>query len=783
MNLNQPARANRELAPRIRHVLFFAALLLLAPGQFFAQQPQPSADPTRLSVDSIFTYRTRSLGPVQWQHDGTGYLALEPSPTRKGFFDIVGYDALGGDRTTKLSAEKLTPRSAVEPLQVENFALSDDGQKLLVFTKSERVWRSNTRGDYWVVDLKDNSLHKLGGASAKPSTLMFAKFSPDATRVAYVRENNLYVEHLAAAAGGGIKQITGDGSRYIVNGTFDWVYEEELFCRDGFRWSPDGKNIAYWQLNTEGVKEFQLINNTAGLYPIITSFPYPKAGETNSAARVGVVRAEGGATRWFDIAGDPRHNYLPRMEWAARSDEVVIQQLNRLQNTNIVMLGDIRSGKVRPILTEKDEAWIDVAWGDLDWDKTGLARGDVEWINLGKRFLWTSERDGWRHIYSVSRDGRDIKNITPGEYDVMGVEKVDTASGWLYFRASPDNSGQRYLYRARLRGEGKAERLTSEPGTHAYNISPRGDLAIHFFSNFNGVPRSEIVRLPDHAVVRTLIDNAALKERLEKLKRGPQEFFRVMIGEGSDRFEIDGWVIKPPNFNPQKRYPVLFYVYGEPWGQTVLDVWGGRNQLWHTMLAQQGYVVMSVDSRGTPAPRGRAWRKSIYRKVGIVNSTDHANAVRAIKKWPYVDPTRIAIWGWSGGGSSTLNAMFRFPDVYNVGMSVAPVPDLRYYDTIYQERYGGLPQDHPEEWSQSSPITFAGQLQGHLLVVHGTGDDNVHYQGTEALLDKLIAANKQFSVMPYPNRSHGISEGPGTQRHLYSLLTRYLNEKLPAGGR
>lgn len=783
MNPIKRARTNHQLIATGQQLLLFILLLILQQGPSFAQQPKPAPDPSRLTVESIFTYRTRSLGPVQWQQDGAAYLALEPSPGKKGFLDIVRYDALTGDRTIKLSAEKLTPASASEPLLVENFDLSEDGQKLLVFTKSERVWRSNTRGDYWVVDLKDGSLRKLGGTAAKPSTLMFAKFSPDATRVAYVRENNIYVETLTGADGSNIKQITNDGSKYIVNGTFDWVYEEELFCRDGFRWSPDGKHIAFWQLNSEGVKEFQLINNTAGLYPVIISFPYPKAGETNSAARVGVVRATGGATRWFDIAGDPRNNYLPRMEWAASSDEVVIQQLNRLQNTNIVMLGDIRTGKVRPILTEKDTAWVDVGWGDLDWNKTGLARGDVEWIDAGKRLLWTSERDGWRHIYSVSRDGSDVKNITPGDYDVMGVEKVDAANGWLYFRASPENSGQRYLYRTRLTGEGKAERLSSEPGTHAYNISPRGDLAIHYFSTFNRVPKTEIIRLPDHTVARVLIDNAALQERIEKLRRGAQEFFRVPIGEGSERIEIDGWVIKPPDFDPQKRYPVLFHVYGEPWGQTVLDAWGGRNQLWHMMLAQQGYVVMSIDSRGTPAPRGREWRKSIYRKVGIVNSGDHANAVREIKKWPYVDPNRIAIWGWSGGGSSTLNAMFRYPDVYNVGMSVAPVPDLRYYDTIYQERYGGLPQDHPEEWKQSSPITFAGQLQGQLLVVHGTGDDNVHYQGTEAMVDKLIAANKQFSIMPYPNRSHGIFEGPGTQLHLYNLLTRYLNEKLPPGGR
>jgi dipeptidyl-peptidase-4 len=277
-----------------------------------------------------------------------------------------------------------------------------------------------------------------------------------------------------------------------------------------------------------------------------------------------------------------------------------------------------------------------------------------------------------------------------------------------------------------------------------------------------------------------LIDNHQLQEQIGRLKQTPYEFFKVDIGEG---VVLDGWMIKPPDFDPQKRYPVFFYVYTEPWAQTVVDSWGGPSLLWHMMLAQQGYIVMSVDNRGTPAPRGRAWRKIFYRRAGIINSQDQANAARAISKWPYVDSTRIGIWGWSGGGSATLNAMFRYPDIYQVGMAVAPVADLRYYDTIYQERYCGLPQDHPEEYKQSSPTTFAGQLKGNLLIVHGTGDDNVHYQATELLVNALVAANKPFTIMPYPNRSHGIYEGPGTQRHLYGLLTRYLNEKLPAGPR
>jgi dipeptidyl-peptidase 4 len=750
---------------------------VLAVTPILARQQATQSETGLLTLDTISTYTPKFPGSIQWQADGSGYYMLEPSPAVKDAVDLVRYEAASGNKTVLVAADKLVPPGASAPLAIEHYDFSPDAQSVLIFTNSARVWRSNTRGDYWVLDLKTTRLHKLGG-EAKPATLMFAKFSPDGARVGYVRENNIYVENLSD---GRVTRLTADGSRTIVNGTFDWVYEEELFCRDGWRWSPDGKQIAYWQLNTEGVKEFSMINNTAALYPVITTFPYPKAGEMNSAARVGAVSAAGGQTRWFDLPGDPRNYYLPRMEWAASSGEVVIQQLNRLQNTNLVMLGDAGSGKTRPILTEKDDTWVDVAWGDIDWDKGGLGRGDAEWIDGGKRFLWASERDGWRHIFSVSRDGKAVQCITPGDYDVISVEQVNPAGGWIYFIASPDNAAQRYLFRARLDGSGKAERVSpaNEPGTHGYLISPDGGLAIHTYSTFTRVPATDIVRLPQHAKVRGLINNQPLQDRIARLKPCPTEFFRVDIGEGT---QLDGWMIKPPDFDPQKRYPVLFHVYGEPWGQTVLDRWGG-NRMWHMMLAQQGYVVMSVDNRGTPAPRGRAWRKSIYRQIGVRNSQDQASAVRAIIKWPFIDPQRVAIWGWSGGGSSTLNAILRYPDLYRVGMAVAPVPDIRYYDTIYQERYCGLPQDHPDEYKRSSPITFAGQLQGQLLIIHGTGDDNVHYQGTEALINALVAAGKPFQMMAYPNRSHGIYEGPGTTRHLFGLLTRFLNEKMPPGPR
>jgi dipeptidyl-peptidase 4 len=741
----------------------FVLLLILTASQAFAQQ----ADPSIVTLGRLYgstEFVSQTLGPVRWLDDGAGYTRLEPSATVKDGRDIVRYDVETGRREVLIAAERFVPSGRSASLAIENYNWSPDKKLLLIFTNSQRVWRQNTRGDYWILSLGPGKLTKLGG-DAKPSTLMFAKFAPDGTRVGYVRENNLYVENLADNR---ITRLTNDGSRTIINGTFDWVYEEEMDLRDGWRWSPDGKHIAYWQLDAAGVKDFNLINNTDSLYPTIIPVQYPKAGEQNSASRIGIVAAEGGTTKWLEVPGDPRNHYIARMDWAASSDEVALQQLNRLQNTNLVMLGDIRTGVVRTILTERDDAWVDID-------------SDLDWLDGGKRFLWVSERDGWRHAYSVARDGTSIKLITTGAFDLTSVESVDEAGGWLYYRASPENATQRYLYRAALDGNGKQERLSpaNQPGTHTYNISPRATFAFHTHSAFGKPPQTDLVRLPTHASLRTMVENASVIEKVSKLKRGPSEFFRVDIGGG---IQLDGWMIKPPDFDPSKKYPVLFHVYGEPAGQTVLDAWGSNNYLWHVMLSQHGYIVMSVDNRGTPSPRGRAWRKIVYRQIGVLASQEQAAAAKAIMaRWKFVDASRIGIWGWSGGGSMTLNMMFRYPEIYKTGMSVAPVANQRYYDTIYQERYMGLPQQNAEDYKNGSPITFADKLQGNLLLVHGTGDDNVHYQNTEALINALVAANKPFTLMSYPNRTHSISEGRGTSRHLFELLTRYLEQNLPAG--
>jgi dipeptidyl-peptidase-4 len=746
-----------------RGVLVLAcALLLSSSGVLTAGKGE---DPGRLTLDRIFQgkeFKGEPAGTVRWRSRQTGY-----TTRAAGSGDFVRVDPATGKQETVVAARHLTPPGASAPLAVEDFAWSADESLLLIYTNGKRVWRRNTRGDYWVFDTGSHELHQLGGG-APASSLMFARFSPDGRKVAYVRDRNLYVEDVDTRR---IEQLTYAESPNIINGTFDWVYEEEFHLYDGFRWSPDGRRIAFWRLDTTGVDDYFLVNNT-GLYPQLTKFKYPKVGRSNAACRVGVVSVEpdkaGGHPVYLLAApGDSREHYIARMDWAD-ADTVALQQLNRLQNTNTVFLCDADpSGSVTPVLVERDKAWVDV-------------NDHLHWLDGAKRFTWLSERDGWRRLYVVSRDGKDVKAVTPAGVDVIGVARIDEKNGCLYYSASPENPTQKYLYRVGLDGTGARQVTpTGLKGTHDYSISPDGGWAVHTFSTFDSPPVTDLIRLPDHESVRPLAENKKLRAAVDALKRRPAEFFRIDIGGG---VELDGWCIKPPDFDPAKRYPVLFHVYGEPAGQTVLDRWGGPTHLWHLMLAQDGYLVMSVDNRGTPAPRGRDWRKVVYRQVGILAPQEQAAAVRAIqKRWPFVDPERVGVWGWSGGGSMTLNAIFRFPDVYHTAMAVAPVPNQRYYDTIYQERYMGLPHDNPDGYRDGSPITHAGRLKGNLLVVHGTGDDNVHYAGTEALVNELIAANKQFSMMAYPNRSHSIAEGPNTRRHLFGLLTRYLHQNLPPG--
>ncbi|MBI2807071.1 MAG: S9 family peptidase [Planctomycetes bacterium] len=735
---------------------FFLGFAKAASAQAKKDLHPPRKDPALLTLDRIFNsaeFEPQKVPALRWQKRGSGYLTLEAGKSGQR---LVSHDPATGKSEVLVPDHWLIPAGETKPLAVAGYELSENGARLLIYTNSKRVWRVNSRGDYWVLDLSTRQLKKLGG-DVPPSTTMFATFSPDGKQVAFVHKNNLYVQDLLDFR---VTPLTRKGSDTLINGTFDWVYEEELHLRNGFRWSPDSQAIAYWQLNSDGVKQFHITNSAAGPYARLISIRYPKTGEKNSAARIGVVGLKGGDTLWLDIPGDPREHYLAKMEWIG--DRIGIQQFNRLQNVNRVMTADPKSGKVQTIHTEKDAAWVE-------------NNNDFRWIDNKQKLVWLSERDGWRHVYLI---GAKVTQLTKGAFDVIQIAAINEKTGWLYFIASPENPTQRYLYRVPLKG-GATERVTPAgvAGMHAYSISADAQWAVHTYSTFTHPPVTTLIHLPDHKIEKTFADNAALKKKLAALRLGTSDFLRVNIDENT---ALDAWCIKPPGFDAARKYPVLFYVYGEPAGQTVLDRWDGKRFLWHSLLAQQGYLVMSVDNRGTPAPRGRSWRKSIYRQVGILASADQAAAVRTLLKHrPYMDPARIAIWGWSGGGSMSLNAIFRFPELYQTAMAIAPVPNQRHYDTIYQERYMGLPSDNVAGYRNGSPIHFARQLKGNLFIAHGTGDDNCHYLGVETLIDELITHNKQFTMLAYPNRSHSINEGRNTTRHLFESLTRYLRTHTP----
>lgn len=707
--------------------------------------------------------RTRGAGAINWLKDGERYTRVEPN-REEGGTDVVAYRAKDNKREVIIPSSMLIDKKTGKHVPVRSIIWSPDNRKVLVYTNSKRVWRADTRGDYWVLDLDNGSFRQV--ASTLPeSSLMFAKFSPDGTKVAFVSRNNIYVENLAD---GKLTQLTADGSDRIVNGTFDWVYEEEFGCRDGFRWSPDSRYIAYWQSDTDGTGWFEIINNVDSIYPTVNRFPYPKAGSQNSAVKVGYIPAEGGSTTWIDIPGNPRDNYLPRMEFIPASDELFIQQLNRQQNTNKVWIAKIGSEKAENILTENDKAWVET-------------NDNIIWLDGNKWFTWESERDGWRHLYKVSRDGKQTVPVTKGEFDYIDNVGIDLKNGLVYFTASPDNYTQRYLYSASLKGNGESRRVSpaDQTGNHRYNMSPTGKWAVHTFSNAATPSVIDMVQFPGHKRARMIEENKETREKYAAMGLNPKEFVKVKSGD----LTLDAWMIKPKDFEASKKYPVIVEVYGEPASSTVQDVWG-NGDLWNQYMANLGYIVVSIDNRGANCPRGREWRKCIYGEVGTFASEDQANGILDLaRQYPYIDTERIGITGWSGGGSQTLNSMFRYPDVFSTGIAIAFVADQRTYDTIYQERYMDTPQNNPEGYKKGSPITYADGLKGNLLLIHGTGDDNVHYQNCEMLVNKLIENGKVFSQVSYPMRTHGINERKGTTLHLRKTMAKYWLDHLPAGGK
>lgn len=720
----------------------------------------------RVAMLLILLALTSVVFAQNWSKDGNGYYT-------KNNNEIVLHAFAGKDSTILADAKMLTPKGATQALEIQSFSLSEDGKKVLLFTNAQKVWRLKTRGDYWVLDLTSKALKKLGKGRPE-ATLMFAKFSPDGKKVAYVSERNIYVEDLATGA---IKKLTSDnGTPKLINGTFDWAYEEEFFCRDGFRWAPNGQTIAYWQIDANKIRDFYLINNTDSIYSQIIPIEYPKAGQPPSPARIGVVNITSGKTVWMNVPGDAAQHYIPRMEWTPDGKEIILQQLNRKQNESKLMLCNPASGAAKTIFTEKDDAWV-ATINEWSSDVTGW-----DWIDKGNAFVWTSEQDGWRHLYRIGRDGKSDL-LTKGDYDVIETLLIDEPNQMIYFHASPENATQQYLYEVPLDGKSDLKLLSpaAEKGTHNYQISPNGKYAFHTFSNYYTQPLREKITLPDHKPLPGE-ESIASKVSAEAPANSNVSFFKVTTEDG---VQMDGWMMKPYDFDPKKKYPVVFYVYGEPAATTVNDsYYGPSGFIYAGDMAADGYIHVSLDNRGTPAPKGRAWRKSIYGKIGQINIRDQAmGAKKLLESNTFMDASRVAVWGWSGGGSSTLNLLFQYPDIYKTGIAIAPVTASYLYDNIYTERYMGLPDENAEGYKNGAALTYAKNLEGNLLLIHGTGDDNVHFQNSEMLVNELIKNGKQFMFMPYPNRTHSISEGAGTFQHLATLVSNYLRANCPPGAK
>lgn len=733
---------------------------------------------TRFLLLLIISLPLAATAQISWNKDGNSYTMVEenaiveltlPAMTKTTLVTAVQLAPLGLKNPTAEPARARGMRGGAEAL---HYQFSDDHQKILLFTKPVHSYH-NTFYSCWVFNRTTSQLTPI--ANSRP--ILNAKISPDGSKVAYVDDNNIYSEDLTAQTGDKstthADKLTTDGNDHLLNGWFDYAYSEELYTIDGFRWSPDSKSIAYWQLNLAHVGIFYMIDNTDSIYPKIIPIPFSKVGEPIAEARIGVITLAAKTTKWMNIAGDPATHYLPRMEYTPDGSRLIVQQLNRAQNNSILFVCDPASGDAKAIYNESDDAWIDIK---AFWAHSGGSGWD--WLENGKAFLWASEKDGWRHLYRITLDGQETL-LTKGNYDVTSINGVDEKKGLLYFGASPANATQRYLYKASLTKPADPTKVTPDglPGTHNYAFSPNGRWAEHSFSSHLYLPATEWLSMPDN---KPLDPSTAIAKNLNLTPLGKQTtFFQLTTADG---VTMDGWVIKPANFDSTKKYPVVFYTYSEPAGASVTDAanTGGRSSFFSV---DSGYLFVSVEGRGTPVPKGRAWRKAAYKSIGWTNVNDQAAAAREVLKWPYTDPTRVAVFGSSGGGSTTQNLLFRYPEIYKVGLASAGVPNQLIYNTIYEERFMGVLPGNRDVYIKCSPITYAKNLKGHLLIMHGTGDHNVNYQGEEMLLNELIKYNRQFTFMPYPNRTHGITEGEGTILHKTTMMAEFLHQWCPPGGR
>lgn len=723
------------------HWFIFTLLAVLSFQSVTAQK--------RITMEDIwqkYTFSPRNVSGFNFQTDGKSYTRLENGKIRS-------YDFLSGDFVSDIFDVTTVQDQAKLEKGFDSYAFSTDEAKLLISTETEPIYRHSTRANFFVYDRAAKSFTPL----FEEGKQMYATFNPAADKVAFVFNNNLYVKDLKS---GNVTQITEDGEyNHIINGATDWVYEEEFAIARGFEWSPDGKNIAFLRFDESEVKEFTMQMYNDELYPEHVTFKYPKVGEKNSVVTVHIYNLESDKTTQVDT-GSEADMYFPRIKWTQDPSKLCVYRMNRHQNQLELLLADAQTGKTSLLFKEVEDQYIEE--GLLD---------NLVFLKDGQHFLWSSEKDGWRHLYLYNMQGKLVEQLTKGSWEVTAFYGVDEKNGLVFYQAAETSPLQRHVYSVDLKGKNKKQ-LSKEEGWNTADFSSTFDYYELIHSTANTPPTFAVYDRKGK-LIRTLEDNQNLRKLQQEYGVSPVEFFDFATSEGVN---LKGYMIKPADFDKNRKYPVFMYLYGGPGSQQVTDSWGGSNYWWFQMLAQQGFIIACVDNRGTGG-RGEAFKKATYLQLGHYETIDQIEAAKYLGGLPFVDKNRIGIFGWSYGGYMSSLCLLKGNDVFKAAIAVAPVTSWKWYDSIYTERYMRTFAENEDGYKNNSPVYFADRLKGNYLLVHGMGDDNVHFQNTVEMANALIKANKQYDTYFYPNRNHGIYGGV-TRLHLYNKMTNFLREKL-----
>jgi len=697
----------------------------------------------QVSIEEVwqsYTFSPKSFGYVNWMNDGRFFSASEGRSIKK-------IELATGKSIETLLQESTVPFSSYE--------LNASEDKILLLSGRESIYRRSFKADYYLYDRNT----KQTAAISKAGKQSYVTLSPDGKKAAFVRDNNLFVVYLEAT-GFVEKQITQDGKiNEIINGSTDWVYEEEFGFAQAFFWSPDSKKIAFYRFDERRVAEYNM-QLWEGLYPQDYRFKYPKAGEANALVQILVHDLESSQSTAMQI-GEEQDQYIPRITRTKNANLLSIRRLNRLQNKLEILHAEVATGRSRVVYTEESKAYVDVEFAE-----------ELLYLDNGREMLLASERDGFKHLYLYDLNGKQLRQITKGNWEVRGVEGIDQKKGLVYFSSSAVSPTESHLFVVSLKG-GAPRRLTQERGWHRINMSPDCSYFIDTYSNAATPPLTKLCRSQEGALVKVLEDNQALRDKLQNYQISPKEFVSIALPEN---VALNAWLIKPLNFDASKKYPLIMFVYGGPGSQQVKEEWNSSDFFWYQHLAAQGFMIACVDNRGTGG-RGAAFRQATYAQLGKLETEDQIAAARYFGAQAYIDAARIGIWGWSYGGYMSSLCILKGAEVFKAAVAVAPVTSWRFYDTIYTERYLQRPQDNAQGYDANSPLQHADKLKGKYLLIHGTGDDNVHFQNAVALQNALIKAGKQFESFYYPNRNHGIAGG-NTRLHLYRLMTDFWKRNL-----